>query len=155
MGKVFFFLDKNQIMVNFTHLLHSLPPTTPKPHKVRGNIVHTICPHSWHQLQIQGVPQIPFRFGDLLGRLRKLTESNLLVVTVYYRERIQTYRLTKGKDAQDKVQKGTKHGPSSCPFPIETRGHYSVNTDVWQYAWSVTNQESSPRPQCLDFVLVH
>lgn len=69
---------------------------------------------------------------------------------LYYRYWL---KLAKGRSALDGVYGGSRSGAYSCFLPMESGQCYPSGIDVWQYAQSMANQESSLELQCPEFLL--
>lgn len=143
------FLDKYQIMVNFIHLLNSLPSTTPKPHKVRGNIVHTRLPSLLTPITDSRSSPIPFSFDNLLEDSKNSLKATHLQL-VYYRDRIQI-KISQGKKCVRQSSEGYQTWTFQLSFPHRDRRALPCQ----QMCDCMHGVLPTRKPRCPEFVLVH
>lgn len=104
-----------------------LYPQLAKLQELRGPVLSTPeYPHSWHHLQVQGVPRTTPWFDNLLtGRPRTSLKAVMLTVTIYYRGRIQV-KISQRKRCIDQSLEGFHLQSFPCPWDSLLPWHWCV-----------------------------
>lgn len=117
--------------------------------KLEGTVPTQDHLHFSHQLQIHVIPKTTLSVKNSVEVHRthwKLLHLQRLL------QREETLKSVKGRNTYCGIWKRIKHR-ASIVLPCGVKGCYFSAIDMWQYAWSITYQGSSPKPQWSEFLL--